>query len=262
MRQQGKSEATIAAVLGAMGRIHKPAARRLGFSGMNPITLMLSSERPRSRWPRAGRSSRPRRSSRRWPPPPSPTAPLFTVAALTGASVPNCAGSRGRTSVSTTWTTLRSRSRGRSIGREAGGPPRTTAPLGRYRSHESWRWYSRGTSSLLATRDLKRSYSPRAQGVPCPSGTSPGHCVKHSSAPRTSTGSRPSRPPRGCRGTRRRRALDAFVPSHGRRPGRSSPARAWTKSPSYWDTATPRSPGLSTSTRSPTPVAGTCVARG
>jgi Phage integrase, N-terminal SAM-like domain len=43
MRQQGKSEATIAAV----GRIYKFATRRLGFTGMNPITLMLSSERPR-----------------------------------------------------------------------------------------------------------------------------------------------------------------------------------------------------------------------
>jgi site-specific recombinase XerD len=47
LRQQGKSEATIAAVLGAVGRIYKFAARRLGFSGMNPITLMLSSERPK-----------------------------------------------------------------------------------------------------------------------------------------------------------------------------------------------------------------------
>ena len=46
MRERGKSEATIAAVLGAVGRIYKFAARRLGFAGMNPITLMLSSERP------------------------------------------------------------------------------------------------------------------------------------------------------------------------------------------------------------------------
>jgi hypothetical protein len=37
----------IAAVLGAAGRIYKFAARRLGFTGVNPTTLMLSSERPR-----------------------------------------------------------------------------------------------------------------------------------------------------------------------------------------------------------------------
>jgi integrase len=47
MKQQGESEPTIAAVLGAIGRIYKFAARRLGFPCMNPITLMLSSERPR-----------------------------------------------------------------------------------------------------------------------------------------------------------------------------------------------------------------------
>ena len=47
MRTQGNSEAPIAAVLGAVGRIYKFAARRLGFTGMNPITLMLSWERPK-----------------------------------------------------------------------------------------------------------------------------------------------------------------------------------------------------------------------
>ena len=38
MRQQGKSKATIAAVLRAVGRIYKFAARRLGFIGMSPIS--------------------------------------------------------------------------------------------------------------------------------------------------------------------------------------------------------------------------------
>lgn len=47
MRAEGKSEATIAAVLGAASRIYKFAARRLGFTGMNPTTLMLPSERPK-----------------------------------------------------------------------------------------------------------------------------------------------------------------------------------------------------------------------
>jgi hypothetical protein len=47
MRQRRKSEATIAAVPGAVGRIYKFAIRRLGFIGTNPITLMLSSERPK-----------------------------------------------------------------------------------------------------------------------------------------------------------------------------------------------------------------------
>jgi hypothetical protein len=45
LRQAGKSEATIHAVLGTAGRIYKFAARRLGFSGTIPTTLMLPSER-------------------------------------------------------------------------------------------------------------------------------------------------------------------------------------------------------------------------
>lgn len=47
MRAKGKSEATIAVVLGVVGRIYKFAARRLGWSGTIPTTLMLQSERPK-----------------------------------------------------------------------------------------------------------------------------------------------------------------------------------------------------------------------
>jgi hypothetical protein len=75
MRTQGKSEATIAAVLGAVGRIYKFAARRLGFAGMNPITLMLSSERPKVSLATRRPMSPLRRSSKRSRSPPSPIAP-------------------------------------------------------------------------------------------------------------------------------------------------------------------------------------------
>lgn len=47
MRDEGKSEATIAIVLGVVGRIYKFAARRLGWHGTNPTTLLLSSKRPK-----------------------------------------------------------------------------------------------------------------------------------------------------------------------------------------------------------------------
>ena len=47
LRAAGKSEATIAAVLGVTGRIFKFAARRLGWAGTIPTSLMLSSERPK-----------------------------------------------------------------------------------------------------------------------------------------------------------------------------------------------------------------------
>jgi integrase len=47
LRVEGKSEATIAVVLGVTGRIYKYAARRLGWAGTIPTTLMLASERPK-----------------------------------------------------------------------------------------------------------------------------------------------------------------------------------------------------------------------
>lgn len=47
MREAAKSEATILVALGVMGRIYKFAARRLGWPGTDPTTLMLTSERPK-----------------------------------------------------------------------------------------------------------------------------------------------------------------------------------------------------------------------
>ncbi len=47
MRTEGKSEATIAVVLGVVGQIYKFAGRRLGWKGTIPTTLMLPSERPK-----------------------------------------------------------------------------------------------------------------------------------------------------------------------------------------------------------------------
>jgi integrase len=47
MRTAGKSEATILVALGVLGRIYKYAGRRLGFTGVNPTTQLLTSERPK-----------------------------------------------------------------------------------------------------------------------------------------------------------------------------------------------------------------------
>ena len=47
LRADGKSEATIAVAVAVIGRIYKFAARRLGWNGTIPTTLMLSSERPK-----------------------------------------------------------------------------------------------------------------------------------------------------------------------------------------------------------------------
>jgi integrase len=92
MRQQGKSEATIAAVLGAVGRIYKFAARRLGFAGMNPITLMLSSERPKVSLATRRPIFTPEQIERTLAAATEPYRTLFTVAALTGARVSELCG--------------------------------------------------------------------------------------------------------------------------------------------------------------------------
>jgi hypothetical protein len=47
LRVRGLAESTIVIVLGVANRVYRYAARRLGWSGANPVSLMLSSERPR-----------------------------------------------------------------------------------------------------------------------------------------------------------------------------------------------------------------------
>jgi integrase len=92
LRQQSKSEATIAAVLGAVGRIYKFAARRLAFIGMNPITLMLSSERPKVSLAKRRPIFTPEQIEQTLAASTEPCRSLFTVAALTGARVSEICG--------------------------------------------------------------------------------------------------------------------------------------------------------------------------
>lgn len=87
MRDQGRSEATIAAVLGAASRIYKFAARRLGFNGANPTTLMLSSERPKVSLAKRLPIFTPEQIEQTLASSPEPYRTLFTVAALTGARI-------------------------------------------------------------------------------------------------------------------------------------------------------------------------------
>jgi len=92
MRKHGKSEATIAAVLGAVGRIFKYAARRLGFTGMNPITLMLSSERPKVSQAARRPIFAPEQIEQTLAAATEPYRTLVTVAALTGGRVSELCG--------------------------------------------------------------------------------------------------------------------------------------------------------------------------
>jgi integrase len=92
LRRLGKSEATIAAVLGAVGRIYKFAARRLAFAGTNPITLMLSSERPKVSQATRRPIFTPEQIEQTLKASSEPYRTLFTVAALTGARVSELCG--------------------------------------------------------------------------------------------------------------------------------------------------------------------------
>jgi integrase len=92
MRRQGKSETTIAAVIGTVGRIYKFAARRLGFAGINPTTLMLSSERPKVSQATHRPIFTPEQIEQTLLAATAPYRALFTVAALTGARVSELCG--------------------------------------------------------------------------------------------------------------------------------------------------------------------------
>jgi integrase len=92
LRQQGKSEATIAAVLGAVGRIYKFAARRLGFTRVNPVTLMLSSERPKVSLAKRRPIFTSEQIEQTLGAANEPYRTLFIVAALTGARVSEICG--------------------------------------------------------------------------------------------------------------------------------------------------------------------------
>jgi hypothetical protein len=47
LRAKGLAESTIAIVIGVTNRVYRYAARRMGWAGTNPISLMLPSERPK-----------------------------------------------------------------------------------------------------------------------------------------------------------------------------------------------------------------------
>jgi integrase len=92
LRQDGKSEATIHAVLGAAGRIFKFAARRLGLSGVIPTSLMLPSERPKVSLAKRLPIFTPEQVEQTLAASSDPYRTLFTVAALTGARISELCG--------------------------------------------------------------------------------------------------------------------------------------------------------------------------
>ena len=87
LRADGLSESTGAIVIGVMNRIYRFAARRLGWSGANPVSLMLSSERPKPAQTKRRRIFEGAELEQTILAAQEPWRTLFTVAALTGARV-------------------------------------------------------------------------------------------------------------------------------------------------------------------------------
>jgi integrase len=92
MRTEGKSEATIAVVLGVVGQIYKFAARRLGWTGTIPTALMLPSERPKVSLAKRRPIFTGEQLEQTIAAAHEPFRTLFTVAALTGGRVSELCG--------------------------------------------------------------------------------------------------------------------------------------------------------------------------
>lgn len=85
LRQLGLAESSIVIVLGVANRVYRYAARRLGWSGTNPVTLMLPSERPKLSQAKRRRIFEGRELEQTIAAATEPHKTLFIVAALTGA---------------------------------------------------------------------------------------------------------------------------------------------------------------------------------
>ncbi len=92
LRTEGLAESTIVIVLGVTNRIYRYAARRLGWVGINPVSLMLSSERPKASQGRRRRIFEGAELEQTIAASEEPYCTLFTVAALTGARLSELLG--------------------------------------------------------------------------------------------------------------------------------------------------------------------------
>jgi integrase len=92
LRSVGLAESTISIVIGVTNRIYRYAARRLGWVGTNPISLMLPSERPKPSQTQRRRLFEGTELEETLAAAPEPYKTLFTVAALTGARLSELIG--------------------------------------------------------------------------------------------------------------------------------------------------------------------------
>ena len=99
LRDEGLAESTIVIIVGVTNRVYRYAARRLGWVGANPVSLMLSSERPKPSHGKRRRAFEARELEQTIAASDEPFRTLFTVDALTGARLSELLG--------LTWANLR-----------------------------------------------------------------------------------------------------------------------------------------------------------
>lgn len=87
LRKKGLSESSGAIAIGVTNRLYRYAARRLGWSGVNPVSLMLSSERPKPSQSKRRRIFEGAELEQTVAAAAEPWRTLFTLTALTGARV-------------------------------------------------------------------------------------------------------------------------------------------------------------------------------
>lgn len=92
LRDEGLAESTIVIVVGVTNRVYRYASRRLGWSGGNPVSLMLPSERPKPGQSQRRRVFEARELEQTIAAADQPFRTLFTVAALTGARLSELLG--------------------------------------------------------------------------------------------------------------------------------------------------------------------------
>jgi integrase len=102
LRARGLSESTIVIAIGVANRVFRYASRRLGWSGTNPVSLMLPSERPKPSQGKRRRIFEGRELEQTITAATEPYRTLFTLAALTGARLSELLG--------LTWANVRLRS--------------------------------------------------------------------------------------------------------------------------------------------------------
>jgi hypothetical protein len=193
LRAEGKSEATIAVILSVVGHVYKFAARRLGWTGTIPTTLMLRSERPKISATKRRPIFTGEQLEQTIAAAHEPFRTLFVVAALTGARISELCG--------LTWTDVRLSDLedaeiefglGRPARRATADQDRRIGPHGADPGGAR-----RGSSAAPADRSLHHARRLRSQLVlagRCSNRTCPGRYASHNGAPWMQTDTRRFRP--------------------------------------------------------------------